>query len=73
MTDTKGRATVARRDLFRAAGLGVGALGVGALGAAAAGLPAAPAEAAPNAADDRTAQRYRETEHVRKAYESSRF
>ncbi|WP_431854538.1 formate dehydrogenase [Azospirillum sp.] len=70
MTGTKGKATLARRDLFRAAGLGAGALG-----AAAVGLPAAPAEAKadPNAAGDRTAQRYRETEHVRKAYESSRF
>jgi len=66
MTDTKGKGTLARRDLFRAAGVGVGALG-----AAAVGLPAAEAEAKP--ADDRTAQRYRETEHVRKAYESSRF
>lgn len=66
MTGTKGKATLARRDLFRAAGLGAGALG-----AAAVGLPAALAEA--KAGDDRTAQRYRETEHVRKAYESSRF
>lgn len=66
MTDTKGKGTLARRDLFRAAGLGVGVLG-----AAAVGLPAATAEA--KTTDDRTAQRYRETEHVRKAYESSRF
>ncbi|PWC55284.1 formate dehydrogenase [Azospirillum sp. TSO22-1] len=66
MTNTNGKATLARRDLFRAAGLGAGALG-----AAAVGLPAAPAEARTD--DDRTAQRYRETEHVRKAYESSRF
>ncbi|WP_448188712.1 formate dehydrogenase [Azospirillum sp. sgz301742] len=66
MTDTKGWGTLARRDLFRAAGLGAGALG-----AAVAGLPTAPAEA--KAGDELTRQRYRETEHVRKAYESSRF
>ena len=66
MMDEKGKGTLARRDLFRAAGLGAGALG-----AVAVGLPAAPAEA--KAGDDRTSQRYRETEHVRKAYESSRF
>jgi hypothetical protein len=65
MTDTKGKGTLARRDLFRAAGLGAGALG-----AAAVGLPAA---AAAKPEDDLTRQRYRETEHVRKAYESSRF
>lgn len=66
MTETKGKSTLARRDLFRAAGLGAGALG-----AVAVGLPAAPAEA--KAENDQTRQRYRETEHVRKAYESSRF
>ncbi|HYG89963.1 MAG TPA: formate dehydrogenase [Azospirillum sp.] len=66
MTDKKGKGTLARRDLFRAAGLGVGALG-----AAAVGLPAASQDA--KAADDQTRQRYRETEHIRKAYESSRF
>ena len=68
MTDTKGKVTLARRDLFRAAGFGAGALG-----AVAVGLPAAPAEAKAKAEDDLTRQRYRETEHVRKAYESSRF
>ena len=69
MTDTKGKGTLARRELFRVAGLGVGALGAGALGAVAVGLPTAAAQAE----DEQTRTRYRETEHVRKAYESSRF
>ncbi|AWK86753.1 formate dehydrogenase [Azospirillum thermophilum] len=59
-------ASLGRRELFRAAGIGVGALG-----AAVAGLPAATTEAA--AAETVTSQGYRETDHVRKVYELSRF
>jgi len=66
MTDKTGKGTLARRDLFRAAGLGVGALG-----AAAVGLPAASPEA--KAADDRTGAGYRETAHVLRSYDASRF
>ncbi len=66
MTDKKDRTPLARRDLFRAAGLGVGALG-----AAVAGLAAAPAEA--EAVATTATQGYRETDHVRKVYELSRF
>jgi len=66
MTDKKDKSTLARRDLFRAAGMGVGALGAVAVGVAAG---AEPAEAAATA----TSQGYRETDHVRKVYELSRF
>lgn len=58
---------LARRDLFRVAGLGVGALGAAAAGVTATG---GTAEAAP--AETRTTG-YRETDHVRKVYEVSRF
>ncbi|HYD70400.1 formate dehydrogenase [Azospirillum sp.] len=67
MTDSNDKTTLKRRDLFRG-------LGAGALGAAAVAVTAAPAEAAarpdPN---DPTAARYRETEHVRKAYALAAF
>ena len=66
MTDKKDKTTLARRDLFRAAGLGAGALG-----AAAVGLAGTAAEAEAAGAPDGAG--YRETEHVRKAYETSRF
>lgn len=66
MTD-KTKTTVARRDLFRAAGLGVGALG-----AAAVGIPAATGEAEAATAAEPSAG-YRETDHVRRVYELSRF
>jgi hypothetical protein len=64
----KTNSVVARRDLFRVAGLGVGALGAVAVGAVAV---TGPAEAA--AATDATTTGYRETDHVRKVYELSRF
>lgn len=67
MTDKKDKSTLARRDLFRAAGLGVGALGAVAVGVAAG---AEPADAATPQA---TSQGYRETDHVRTVYELSRF
>ncbi|PGH55124.1 formate dehydrogenase [Azospirillum palustre] len=53
--------------MFRAAGLGVGALGAVAAGVTATG---GPAEAAPA---ETTSTGYRETDHVRKVYEVSRF
>ncbi|MBP2313183.1 formate dehydrogenase [Azospirillum soli] len=66
MKDKKDKTTLARRDLFRAAGLGVGALG-----AVAVGIGAGTEEA--QAADNTATQGYRETDHVRKVYEVSRF
>ncbi|MBP2298202.1 formate dehydrogenase [Azospirillum picis] len=59
--------TLARRDLFRVAGLGAGALG-----AAVAGTVAAVPEAEAAPAEPQTTG-YRETDHVRKVYEVSRF
>ncbi|MGQ9365685.1 formate dehydrogenase [Azospirillum sp. ST 5-10] len=66
MTDHKDNSTLRRRDLFRAAGLGAGAFGAAAVGLSA-GAPEAEAGTAPEGTG------YRETEHVRKAYETSRF
>lgn len=68
MTDKKGKGALGRRDLFRVAGAGAGAVG-----AAAVGLPAVMGSQAEASVDDRSRQRYRETEHVRKAYDASRF
>jgi hypothetical protein len=56
----------ARRALFRTVGLGVGAAG-----AAVAGLEPATAEAAATRPDGSLG--YRETEHVKKAYDTARF
>jgi len=59
--------TIGRRDFFRNA-----TLGAGAAGAAAIGLATGKAEAAvPDAQQDGAG--YRETEHVKKYYELSRF
>lgn len=66
-TDKEHSGKLARRDLFRVAGLGVGALGAVAAGVA---VAAAPAEAA---STETTTTGYRETDHVRKVYELSRF
>ncbi|PWC36613.1 formate dehydrogenase [Azospirillum sp. TSO35-2] len=59
--------TLDRRDLFRVAGLGVGALGAAAVGATATGGTAQAAPAEPKTTG------YRETDHVRKVYDVSRF
>ncbi|AWU93200.1 formate dehydrogenase [Azospirillum ramasamyi] len=59
--------TLARRDLFRVAGLGVGALGAVAAGVTA---TSGTAEAAPA---ETVSTGYRETDHVRRVYELSRF
>lgn len=70
MTNKKDKTTLARRDLFRAAGLGAGALGAAAIGIEG-GIGAGPRTA--EAADPHATQGYRETDHVRKVYELSRF
>ncbi len=59
--------SLARRDLFRVAGLGVGALGAVAAGVTVTG---GTAEAAPA---ETVSTGYRETDHVRRVYELSRF
>ena len=58
---------IGRRDFFRRA-----TLGAGAVGAAAAGLSATQGDAAETAVPEKGAG-YRETEHVKKYYELSRF
>ncbi|HYH19432.1 MAG TPA: formate dehydrogenase [Azospirillum sp.] len=67
MTDSNDTTSLKRRDLFR--GLGAGAIGA----AAVAVSGATPAEAAQPDPNDPTAARYRETEHVRKAYALAAF
>lgn len=68
MSKKKQEASVGRRDFFRKAGLGVGAAGAAAVGLTAKrGEAAEAAERAPGSAG------YRETAHVRKYYELSRF
>ena len=67
MNAEKKKAGVERRDFLRV-------MGTGAAGAAAALslLAAGPAEAV-ETADQRVKQRYRETDHVKKYYETNRF
>ena len=60
--------SVGRRDFFRKAGLGAGAAGV-----AAVGLSAGQTKAAEPASGTGKGAGYRETEHVKKFYELSRF
>jgi hypothetical protein len=68
MSKKKEEASVGRRDFFRKAGLGVGAAGAAAVGLSAKqGKAAEPAKSVPGAAG------YRETAHVKKYYELSRF
>ncbi len=68
MSKKKEKTSVGRRDFFRKAGLGVGAAGAAAVGLAAKpGAAAEPSETAPGSAG------YRETAHVKKYYELSRF
>ncbi len=57
-----------RRAFFKKAGVGVGAAGVVAVG-----LSSKSAKADCDSAKSRTVGSYRETEHVRKAYETARF
>ena len=67
MDAEKKRAGLERRDFLRV-------MGAGAAGAAAAVplLAAGPAQAV-ETADQRARQRYRETDHVKKYYETNRF
>ena len=60
--------SVGRRDFFKKAGLGAGAAGI-----AAVGLSAEKVEAAEPTAGSAKSAGYRETEHVKKYYELSRF
>lgn len=69
MKQEKSKETVGRRAFLRGAGLGAGAAGVAAVAATSA-APAKPASAAP--AQGRPAG-YRESEHVRRAYQLARF
>ena len=57
-----------RRAFFKKASIGAGAAGV-----VAAGLSSKSARANCDSAKSRTTGAYRETEHVRKAYETARF
>lgn len=67
----RSRGTVSRRAFLRGAGLGAG-LGAGAAGVAAVtSISAFPAKAAAPAGGNTVG--YRETEHVRRAYELARF
>jgi hypothetical protein len=69
MSESQKLKSPARRSFFKKAGLGLGAAG-----AAAVGLSGNASEAAlPKAPNDHTASSYRETDHVKKAYETSRF
>jgi hypothetical protein len=68
MMKKKEAAEMSRRDFFRGAGLGAGALGAAAVGISASRVQAAaPAEGATKGAG------YRETDHVKKYYETARF
>ena len=68
MSKKKEKASVGRRDFFRKAGLGVGAAG-----AAAVGLSAKQSEAAEPVEPASGSAGYRETAHVKKYYELSKF
>lgn len=64
----KQEASLGRRDFFRKAGLGAGAVGAAAVGLSAEQSKAEePVKSSPNSAG------YRETAHVKKYYELSRF
>jgi hypothetical protein len=68
MSKKKDEASIGRRDFFLKAGLGAGAVG-----AAAVGLSAEHGEAAEPVKSASGRAGYRETEHVKKYYELSRF
>ena len=63
----KEESSIGRRDYFRKAGLGAGAVGAAAVGLSAKDGKAETAEASPRGAG------YRETAHVKKYYELSKF
>jgi hypothetical protein len=68
MSKDNGLKSLERRKFFRKAGIGIGAAGAVALG-----VPAEPAKAAGTTDSDVRAGGYRETEHVKKAYQSARY
>jgi hypothetical protein len=68
MSKKKEEASIGRRDFFRKAGLGAGAAG-----AAAVGLSAEQSKAAEPVKSASGRAGYRETAHVKKYYELSRF
>ncbi len=68
MGKDKGLKSPERRKFFRKAGIGIGAAGAVALG-----VPAEPAKAAGITDSNVRDGGYRETEHVKKAYETARF
>ncbi len=67
MSTKKQETPVGRRDFFRKAGLGVGAVGAASIGFAADKTSAA------EPSSTSTQGGYRETEHVKKYYELSKF
>lgn len=67
MKRTKDLKSPARRDFFRKAGLGLGAAGLASIGAAG----SAGAETKVDHGFKKS--QYRETEHVRQAYETAKF
>ena len=69
MKDDKSKKGISRRGFLRGAGMGAGAAGVAAV--AVASGPSVHAETADG--DGRKSVGYRETEHVRRVYELSRF
>ncbi len=68
MKENKGIKSVERRNFMKKAGLGVGAVG-----AVAVGLPKSSAAAVPGTGANPGKSGYRETEHVKKYYETARF
>jgi len=69
MSDKRKTGAIARREFLKTAGIATGAVGA----AAAAAVVARPAMAATAPQTGTKDAGYRETEHVRKYYESARF
>lgn len=69
MNEDKNKRRISRRGFLRGAGMGAGAAGV----AAVAPAGTSPVRAETAASDSRKSVGYRETEHVRRVYELSRF
>jgi hypothetical protein len=69
MNEDKNKRRISRRGFLRGAGMGAGAAGV----AAVALTGTSPVRAETAASDSRKSVGYRETEHVRRVYELSRF
>ena len=72
MNEDKSKRGISRRGFLRGAGMGAGAAGVAAV-AAVAVAGGSPVSAETAASDSRKSVGYRETEHVRRVYELSRF